>query len=146
VGNERLRSSMVEAQVTVDDIAEIAEVDPKTVQRWLSGRRPYERHRWRVARLLGDDERYLWPPEEVGPGAAATCTQELVAVYAHRALLPPDTWWRLFERARDRIDLLGYAMLETRGDLDRMPRRHGLRADGADGDESKRPPGAQGES
>jgi transcriptional regulator with XRE-family HTH domain len=102
---------MAEARLTIDDLAEATEVDPKTVQRWVSGRQPYRRHRWRVAQLLGEDERYLWPPETVGPGVEAACTEEIIAAYPHRALLPTSTWWRLFERATERIDLLGYAML-----------------------------------
>ena len=111
MGNERLRTAMTEARVTVEDVAEATEVDPKTVQRWLSGRRPYRRHRWRVASLLDDDEQYLWPPDGAGPGAEVASTEEILAVYAHRALLPPESWWRLFKRATDQIDLLGYAML-----------------------------------
>ncbi|WP_052665335.1 helix-turn-helix domain-containing protein [Nitriliruptor alkaliphilus] len=111
MANERLRASMSEAQVTVEEVADACEVDPKTVQRWLSGRRPYRRHRWQVARILRDDEQYLWPPESVGPGAEAACTEEIIAAYPHRALLPTSTWWRLFESATERIDLLGYAML-----------------------------------
>jgi transcriptional regulator with XRE-family HTH domain len=110
VRNERLRAAMADAQVTVDDVAAATEVDPKTVQRWLSGRRPYSRHRWRVAKLLGDDEQYLWPPDAT-MDAEAACTEEIVAAYPHRALLPPASWWRMFEGASERIDLLGYAML-----------------------------------
>jgi transcriptional regulator with XRE-family HTH domain len=111
MGNERRRAAMTEAHVTLEDVATTVEVDPKTVQRWLSGRRPYARHRWRVAALLKEDENYFWPPEAAGPGAEVACTEEVVAIYAHRALLPPGTWWRLFEGAAERIDLLGYAML-----------------------------------
>ena len=111
MANERLRAAMAEARVTIDDVAAATEVDPKTVQRWISGRRPYQRHRWRVAALLDDDERYLWPPEETGPGGEVACTEELIAAYAHRALLPPENWWRLLKEATDGIDLLGYAML-----------------------------------
>lgn len=111
MGNERLRAAMAGARVTVEEVAEATEVDPKTVQRWLSGRRPYRRHRWRVAALLEDDEHYLWPPEGTGPGGEVARTEEIIAAYAHRADLPPQSWWRLLERATERIDLLGYAML-----------------------------------
>ena len=74
MSNERLRKAMTKARVGVEEVAEAAEVNPKTVQRWLSGRLPYARHRWAVARLLGEDEAFLWPDAEnaVAPGEQST--------------------------------------------------------------------------
>lgn len=95
----------------VDAVARTVGVDPRTVQRWLTGRVPHARHRWAVAKLLGDDESRLWPAvrRELAPGAEATA--EVVAAYAHRADVPIGTWATLIDSARRRIDLLGYAHL-----------------------------------
>jgi transcriptional regulator with XRE-family HTH domain len=97
--------------VDVDAVARVVGVDPRTVQRWLNGRAPHARHRWAVAKLLGDDESWLWPAvrRELAPGAEATA--EVVAAYAHRADNPIGTWATLIDSARKRIDLLGYAHL-----------------------------------
>ena len=109
--NTRLRTAMRTARVDVDTIARTVGVDPRTVQRWLGGRVPHARHRWAVAKLLGDDESRLWPSarHDLAPGADATA--EVVAAYGHRADIPIGTWSALIESARRRIDLLGYAHL-----------------------------------
>ena len=61
MANERLRTAMANAQVDIDQIAEATRVDPKTVQRWLAGRVPHPRHRWKVSELVSQEEGYLWP-------------------------------------------------------------------------------------
>lgn len=102
---------MTKAQLGVDELADVAGVDPKTVQRWLSGRTPHARHRWSLAKALGEDERALWPTSEktITPGAASTA--EVIAAYGHRADVPTARWWELLTAARTQIDLLGYALL-----------------------------------
>jgi pyocin large subunit-like protein len=40
MANERLRSAMAKAQADVEAITQATGVDPKTVQRWLTGRVP----------------------------------------------------------------------------------------------------------
>ena len=111
MSNERLRKAMATAHVGVEQVAEAAEVNPKTVQRWLSGRLPYARHRWAVARLLGEDEAYLWPDAEKAVAPGEQSTSEVVAAYAHRADLPAEQWRELMLGARRQVDLLGYALL-----------------------------------
>ena len=88
MANERLRTAMADARVDIDQVAEATRVDPKTVQRWLAGRVPHPRHRWKVSELVGQEEGYLWPTArpDVAPGAPAT--SEVVAAYAHRARYP----------------------------------------------------------
>jgi hypothetical protein len=83
-------------------------VDPKTVQRWLAGRTPHTRHRWALAKLLGEDEDYLWPPLVTQPDNRGA---ELVCVYAHRADVPFDLWWDLLRHAEREIKVLVYAAL-----------------------------------
>lgn len=51
-GNEQLRRAMATGRRDVAAVARAAHVDPKTVQRWLSGRVPRPRHRWAVADLF----------------------------------------------------------------------------------------------
>jgi Domain of unknown function (DUF5919) len=109
--NERLRKAMAAAHVGVEEVSQAAQVDPKTVQRWLKGRVPHARHRWTLAELVGEDERYLWPAVdgERTPGSPATA--EVVAAYPHRAEVPPERWWALLVDAKRQVDLLAYAML-----------------------------------
>jgi len=55
--NERLRTTMLRAGLTVGELAECAGVEAKTVERWISkGRVPHRQHRWATARRLGVDE------------------------------------------------------------------------------------------
>ncbi len=85
-------------------------MDPKTVQRWIGGRVPHPRHRWKICDLLGQAEEHLWPG--VGLGASgAHYTSEIVAAFAHRADAPSQLWSGMLERVRTNLDLLGYAML-----------------------------------
>jgi Domain of unknown function (DUF5919) len=111
MANERLRSAMANARADIDAITKATGVDPKTVQRWLTGRVPHPRHRWAIANLLGEEEGYLWPAArpDLSPGAEAT--SEVVAAYGHRADIPISKWSDLLATARRQIDLLGYAFL-----------------------------------
>lgn len=108
--NERLRNAMNTAHIDLDTLTRITGVDPKTVQRWLNGRIPHPRHRWKIAELLKEREDFLWPQDSNIPSPAIH-TSEIVAAYAHRNQVPLDTWWHLFLNAQENIDLLGYAML-----------------------------------
>jgi hypothetical protein len=109
VVNERLRTAMAVAHVDMDAIVEATGVDRKTVQRWINGRIPNARHRSILVRLLGQAETYLWPELADGERVRAASKSELVAVYAHRADVPPDLWSILFRRAECSIDILVYA-------------------------------------
>ena len=53
MSNERLRGAILQARLSIDQVAEHTGVDPKTVTRWLGGRVPHPRHRFAVAALLG---------------------------------------------------------------------------------------------
>jgi transcriptional regulator with XRE-family HTH domain len=109
--NERLRKAMAAAHLGVQQISEATGVDPKTVQRWLNGRVPHARHRWTVAELVKEDERYLWPTIESERAPGSPSTSEVVAAYAHRAGVPPERWWGLLVETKRQVDLLAYAML-----------------------------------
>lgn len=109
--NERLRVAMNRAQLSVENLSDIANVDPKTVQRWLAGRVPHARHRWSVANALSQDERLLWPAAGEPAASGSGSTSEILAAYGHRADVPAESWWELFSAAGARIDMLGFAML-----------------------------------
>jgi hypothetical protein len=112
MANERLRAALQRTGVTVEAAALAADVDPKTVHRWLGGRVPHPRHRYAVARLTHEDEEFLWPgatrpsvTADTGDPAA-----ELVRAYTYRSDVEPARWWRLIASATRQIDLLGYTL------------------------------------
>ncbi|MFL5627853.1 MAG: XRE family transcriptional regulator [Ktedonobacteraceae bacterium] len=109
--NERLRNAMATAHVDIEAITRVTNVDPKTVQRWLGGRVPHARHRWKIAKLLKEREDFLWPTDETQTITTTAQTAEIVAAYAHRADVPPSAWWYLLTKAERQIDFLGFAML-----------------------------------
>jgi hypothetical protein len=109
MANERLRAAMARRGVGIEEIATAAEVDPKTVGRWIGGRTPHPRHRWITAKLLNEDEEFLWPGAHRST-ATMGASGEIVRSYSYRSDVPTSTWWDLFLRAREKIDLLGYTL------------------------------------
>lgn len=113
MANERLRDAMLDARLTVEQVAAKAGVDPKTVERWTTqaDRVPYARHRRALAQLLGQAESYLWPSALPPERQAIIAASEIVGVYPHRQSVPSDLWDRLLQQAVDRIDVLVHAGL-----------------------------------
>ena len=108
--NERLRALLLERRVTPAKLAEVVQVDAKTVERWIvKGRVPYRRHRYEVAAFFGVDESYIWPDALNSDQVAAASESEIVAVYPHRWAVPRDSWGHLFERAEHEIGILVYS-------------------------------------
>jgi hypothetical protein len=109
--NERLRTAMMRAGVSADDLALCCGVDAKTAERWISpGRVPHRSHRWAAARRLGYEESYLWPDIPRSAARRAEATQsELVRLYPDRASVPREVWIRLMTEARERIDVLVFS-------------------------------------
>ncbi len=108
--NERLRTAMDRAGLTPEQAARLTDVDPKTVQRWLSGRIPHPRHRYRLADELDENEQFLWPGVRRHPSETATAAAELVAAYPYRADVDHSRWWDLITGSEHQIDLLGYTL------------------------------------
>jgi hypothetical protein len=107
--NERLHDALLSRGLTPDAVAEKLSVDPKTVERWIAqGRTPYARHRHALAALVQESERYLWPDAISPEAAGAVSGSEIVQVYAHRNLVPPDLWDHLLDTATTYIDMLVY--------------------------------------
>jgi hypothetical protein len=109
--NERLRTSLLEHGLTPADLATSLKVDPKSVERWISGRTPYRRHRYAVAAKLGVDEAFLWPDALSRNQVADASESEIVNVYPHRWAVPSEMWRNLFEAAENEIGVLVYSGL-----------------------------------
>lgn len=109
--NERLRATLLERGLTPADLADAVDVDPKTVERWLSGRVPYRRHRYEVAKSLNVDEAYLWPDALPRQQVVNASEGEILTIYPHRWTVPRDAWGRLFASAERDIGVLVYSGL-----------------------------------
>ncbi|MFF7155344.1 helix-turn-helix domain-containing protein [Streptomyces sp. NPDC008139] len=108
--NERLHSVLAQRGVTPELLAEACEVDPKTVGRWLGGRIPHPRHRYRVAKHLRVEETFLWPaPQALSRPTAGVQGTELLGTYPNRASVPRDTWLGLLQQAQEQIDVLVFS-------------------------------------
>lgn len=109
--NERLRSSVAAAGITLRELAEGVGVDPKTTERWVNtGRTPHPAIARRAAVMLHEDLSYLWPAMERGHRRRRG-NGELVSVYATRADAPLDMWRSVFENATREIGILVYAAI-----------------------------------
>ncbi|MFK8846926.1 XRE family transcriptional regulator [Streptomyces sp. Ac-502] len=106
--NERLRRAMHRAGLDIASLADASEVSTKTVERWLSGKVPYPRTRYRVAAILQEDESYLWPEAVNGSSLAGA---EMVATYPRRSDVPRHLWMELLRSSERDIDLLAFAGL-----------------------------------
>jgi transcriptional regulator with XRE-family HTH domain len=110
--NERLRTTMLRAGLSVAELADCAGVEIKTVERWISLERvPHRQHRWAAARRLGVDESYLWP-EVLSRSPARrddAARSELVEVYPDRASVPRELWLRLLEEVQEHLDVLVFS-------------------------------------
>jgi transcriptional regulator with XRE-family HTH domain len=108
--NERLHSVLAQRGVTPESLAETCEVDPKTVSRWLGGRIPHPRHRYRVAQHLRVEEAFLWPaPQAMSRPTVTAPGTELLATYPNRASVPRETWISLLQQAQEQIDVLVFS-------------------------------------
>ena len=122
MANDRLRSALSSAGMNPAQLGERIQVDPKTVDRWISnGRTPHRGNRQRVAAALGQDEAYLWPDAFADRAAAGASQAEVVDVYPNRGSLPTSLWQSLFENAAESIDILAFAasfLHDTMPDVD----------------------------
>jgi hypothetical protein len=108
--NERLRGSLASARLKIADLAAEVDVDPKTVERWITkGRLPHRLHRAAAADVLGVDETYIWPEVLTAPATQAASVAELLQLHPSRAAVPHETWRQLIAGTREAIDLLTYA-------------------------------------
>lgn len=110
--NERLRAAIRAAELAPAGLAEKLDVDPKTVERWITkGRTPHRAHRHRVVDLVGVEETYLWPDVADDARTWSAGRAELVDFYPCRAAAPPTVWTDLIDSAIEAFDFLAYAAL-----------------------------------
>lgn len=105
--NIRLQSVLDQRGIAPELLAEVCQVDPKTVSRWLGGRVPHRRHRRSVALHLRVEEAFLWPPAPDAPPVPKNT--ELVATYPNRAEVPREVWLSLLRQATEQIDVLVFS-------------------------------------
>ena len=110
MSNERLRSAIIAAGLTLNDVSERVSVDPKTVERWISQARvPHRTHRLKVAAMLQADDAFLWPTTKSDPHSIAASRAELLDFYPSRGAVPAELWTSMIEGASDSVDLLAFA-------------------------------------
>jgi hypothetical protein len=130
VANERLRDALDRARVSTAELALYTESDVKTVGRWLGGRVPHPRTRFKIAKRLKEDEEFLWP----GARRAASEAPEAAGVvqfYANRGSVPPTLWDRLLDQATSEIGILVYVGMFLTEKPDLLKRLEAKAASGA---------------
>ena len=129
MANEHLKNALHRAGLTIEQFAEIINVDPKTVQRWVAGRTPYPRHRATIARSLELPEHELWP-DDVQPPAGDSERERLTSGDVagswgrsdHPGAPAPITF---LSEGAERVEILDTAgaLLQAPGLLDALPGR-----------------------
>lgn len=110
MANELLRTSIHAAGLTVQELSEKIQVDPKTIERWITkSRLPHRANRQQVALALNQDEATLWPDAFVATDAATRPEGEPNPIYPSRGSVPASTWVSLIENAHESIDILAFA-------------------------------------
>ncbi|QDN99838.1 helix-turn-helix transcriptional regulator [Streptomyces sp. S1A1-8] len=118
MSNERLRSALLARGMSVQDLAEAIEVNPKTVERWITqGKVPYRRHQYATASELKVDVTTLWEDSRTVDSAMDLSKAEIVAVYPHRHTVPAGLWREIYARAEKHLDVLVYSGLFLSEDL-----------------------------
>lgn len=108
--NDRLRASIHAAELTTEELSGRIQVDPKTIERWISKDRvPHRANRQEVARVLDRAETFLWPQAYDAADIAANAEAEVVRIYPSRGSIPSTTWVSLIEGAEHSIDILAFA-------------------------------------
>jgi transcriptional regulator with XRE-family HTH domain len=117
VANENLRAALQQAGLQPDELAQIVQVDIRTVRRWLSGRTPYPRQRGKVARALDTTEHDLWPEIATAPPPSPPAGQatDMLAAYPAASDLAAPEWKALMRDAAGRIELLGDTLIPVLG-------------------------------
>jgi hypothetical protein len=110
--NERLRDAVMRSGHTPQTIAQHLNVDPKTVERWMTQDRvPYPRHRHDIAARVGESETWLWPNAYSRQRVDQAARSELVEFFPRRSLITGDRWQQLLSSPAAFLDVLVYAGL-----------------------------------
>ena len=114
--NDLLITAIRNAGLTRAQIADAAGVDPKTVDRWITGRVPHPKYRAAVVRELGVPEAEIWPDTVRARGRL----EEIAGAWARRDDNDLPDWRALLREAEQQVHLIGYSLLsvlEARGGL-----------------------------
>ena len=108
--NFRLRNALNAAEMTPAALASAVDVDPKSVERWLTqSRQPHPTTRAKVVRVLGFEETYFWPKLLGRDAGAGVAQAELVQLWPQRNDIPDDIWRHLIHKTHSRMEILVYA-------------------------------------
>ncbi|MEV6878877.1 XRE family transcriptional regulator [Amycolatopsis sp. NPDC051128] len=109
MANDRLRTAMLAANLTVGKLADVVGVDPKTADRWISRERvPHRTTRHKVVALLGCREADLWPSLSDDARSSPGET-ELFRYYPSRSAITAANWTNLLSGLREEMDLLVFS-------------------------------------
>lgn len=108
MANDLLNAAIRDSGLDIFQVADVAGVDYRTVQRWLGGRVPYPRYRQKLATALGVDEAELWP--ETGRSRGRAALEEIIAACPRRGDGDAPDWRSLLRSAEEQVDLLGYSL------------------------------------
>ncbi|MER5531852.1 XRE family transcriptional regulator [Streptomyces sp. NPDC002677] len=98
--------------MTIQGLAEAIEVNPKTVERWITrGKVPYRRHQYATAAVLKVDVTSLWDDDRTIDSATELSKAEIGTVYPHRHTVPSGLWREIYGRAQKTLDVLVYSGL-----------------------------------
>lgn len=117
MANHRLRGAMLNAGMTTAALALVADVDVKSVSRWITeDRLPHTATRTSVARALGQEETFLWPAVLEPTDGTNISSVEVERVWPTRSAISSETWHALFSRTTQELDIQVYAgafLIET---------------------------------
>lgn len=108
MANDVLIAAIRDAGLELDELATLAEVDPRTVQRWLGGRVPHARYRRKLCAALHTTEADLWP--DVVDVRRQTDLDEIAGAWAKASDRHAPDWRALLRGANEQVDLLGYSL------------------------------------
>ncbi len=111
MANDKLRVALRSAGLAPDDLAQIVEVDVRTVRRWLSGRTPYPRQRGKVARALDATEHELWPEIAAAPPSPQARASDMLAAYPAASDLGAPDWKLLMREVTNQVELLSDTLI-----------------------------------
>ncbi|MFE5506691.1 multiprotein-bridging factor 1 family protein [Amycolatopsis japonica] len=110
MANDRLRTAMLAANLTEEELAAKVGRDKKTVERWIRDetRIPHRAARFKVTAVLRTREEDLWP-EVAGNTRPAPTESELVHLYPSRSAMTGASWNALLSSVEKQMDVLVFS-------------------------------------
>lgn len=107
VPNDRLRRAMDDKGLSVEQFADAIGISPRTIGRWLAGKKPRTSGAKIAAEFFGLTIADLWPDRwpNLDPPSSGTVA---VSAYTMRSDVPQTVWRELFHDATESIDILVY--------------------------------------